>query len=178
MQERNEARMAEIIASLQTSDLEEGSKEQKVRDLYASFLDEAAIEETGMAPFAADLSRLAAIKTHEDVALAMADPELGIGSIFGIGVNVDSKSPTEYAVYAGQSGLGLPDRSYYLREGEKLDTQRAAYESYMADVFRLVLPEKEPIGAMQRVHITRSALMSLRRQQRAFRGVSIWTRLV
>lgn len=138
MQERNEARMAEIIETLQTGDLAPGSNEQKIRDLYLNFMDEDAIQSAGMRPFEADIAQLRAIATHEDVARAMADAELGIGSIFGVGVAVDVKSPTEYAVYAGQSGLGLPDRSYYLRAGEKLSEQRAAYQGYMAEVFALL----------------------------------------
>lgn len=138
MQERNEARMAEIISSLQADNPAMGSNAQKIRDLYESFMDEAAIEAADMAPFAGDLARLAGIETHEDVARAMADAELSIGSIFGIGVAVDSKAPTEYAVYAGQAGLGLPDRTYYLLPGEKLSQQRAAYQDYMAEVFTLL----------------------------------------
>lgn len=138
MRERNEARIAQIIESLQTGDLGAGSNEQKIRDLYQNFMDEDAIEAAGMSPFEADIAKLKAITTHEDVARAMGDAEMGIGSIFGIGVAVDAKSPTQYAIYAGQSGLGLPDRSYYLRAGEKLSGQREDYQDYMGEVFDLL----------------------------------------
>lgn len=143
MLNRNDDRMAEIIESLQTGELTAGSNEQKIRDLYDSFMDADGIEAAGLAPFEADLERLARIETHRDVALAMADASLGTNSIFGIGVGVDSKSPTDYTVYASQSGLGLPDRSYYLREGERLNEQRKAYQAYMATVFEL-LGEQRP----------------------------------
>jgi predicted metalloendopeptidase len=139
MRDRNDARMKKIIDSLQSmSDLSVGSKEQQIRDLYKSFMDEAAIEAAGLTPFADDLAKLRAVDTHEAAALAMSDPAMGIGSLFGVNVGIDSKSPTEYTVYAGQSGLGLPDRSYYLRDGARLKEQRAAYQAYMAEVFTLL----------------------------------------
>lgn len=138
MLDRNEERMAEIISSLQGSKPVPGSKEQQVHDLYTSFMDKDAIDSAGLAPFEADLTKIQRIDTHTDVALAMADAAMSIGSLFGIGVGIDAKSPTQYTVYAGQSGLGLPDRSYYLRPGEKLAQQRAAYQDYMAEVLMLL----------------------------------------
>jgi len=142
MRERNDARMAEIISSLQENDQAAGSDGQKIRDLYLNFMDEDAIEAAGMAPFEEDISRILSARTHEDIARVMADAALGTGSIFGVSVAADVKSPTDYTVYAGQSGLGLPDRSYYLRAGENLAEQRAAYQAYMAEVFGLLDLEK------------------------------------
>ncbi len=138
MRDRNDKRMAEIIESLQSRELEAGSNEQKIRDLYESFMDEDAIETAGMSPFEADIARLKSIETHESVALAMADAGLGIRSVFGIGVGADSKSPTNYTIYASQSGLGLPDKSYYLRDSERLEEQRKAYRAHMVKVLRLL----------------------------------------
>jgi len=142
MRERNDARMAEIISSLQESDQKVGSDGQKIRDLYLNFMDEDAIEAAGMTPFEEGISKIRSARTHEDIARVMADAEMGTGSIFGISVAADVKSPTDYTVYAGQSGLGLPDRSYYLRAGENLSEQRAAYQAYMAEVFGLLDGEK------------------------------------
>ena len=138
MRDRNDVRMADIIESLQSGDLEAGSNEQKIRDLYQSFMDDAGIEAAGLDPFVEDIGRINAVETHEDVARVMADPALGIGSIFGVGVAADAKSPSEYTVYASQSGLGLPDRSYYLRDSQRLEEQREAYRGYIATVIEML----------------------------------------
>ena len=153
MRDRNEVRMAEIISGLQSADQVEGSDGQKIRDLYLSFLNEDAIEAAGLEPFEADLARLKGVQTHEAVALAMGDAELGARSVFGIGVAADSKSPTDYTVYASQSGLGLPDRSYYLRDSERLAEQRAAYQEHMSTVLTLLGEENatERAGALMQL---------------------------
>src|SRR5262245_36126800 len=44
-----------------------GSNEQKIADFYNSFMDTAAINAKGLAPAQADLSAIAAIRTHADV---------------------------------------------------------------------------------------------------------------
>ncbi|WP_370335470.1 M13 family metallopeptidase [Parvularcula marina] len=138
MQERNEARIAEIIADLSTSDVAAGSDGQKIRDFYNDFMDVAAIEAKGLDPIAEDLARIRAASTHEDIARLMADPSLGLPSPIAIYVTIDSKSPTDYVMGATHSGIGMPDRSYYLRESERLDETRAAYKEHLARMLELL----------------------------------------
>ena len=142
MKQRVEARIEAIIRDLQDTDLETGSNEQKIRDLYLSFANGEQIEALGLAPFEADLERLRAIETHEGVAEAMADAALGTGGVFGISVGVDTMDPERYTIWARQSGLGLPDRSYYLRGGTRLRQQRVEYAVYIARVLHLLGVEK------------------------------------
>ncbi|MFX5692962.1 M13 family metallopeptidase N-terminal domain-containing protein, partial [Acinetobacter baumannii] len=54
------------------------------------------------------------------------------GGIFGIGVGQDAKDPQTYVVNLGQSGLGLPDRDYYLKDDPKLADVRDKYKAYIA----------------------------------------------
>ncbi|RFB05292.1 M13 family metallopeptidase [Parvularcula marina] len=138
MQERNEARIAEIIADLSTSDVAAGSEGQKIRDFYNDFMDVAAIEAKGLDPIAEDVARIRAAKTHEDIARLMADPSLGLPSPIAIYVTIDSKSPSDYVMGATHSGIGMPDRSYYLRESERLDETRAAYKEHLARMLELL----------------------------------------
>ena len=42
-----------------------------------------------------------------------------------------------YIAGAGQSGLGLPNRDYYLLEGEKYDTFRKGYRDYAVRLHQL-----------------------------------------
>ena len=58
------------------------------------------------------------------------------GTIFALSMDVDFKDPERYAVYVGQSGLGLPDRDYYLKPD--FAAQKTKYQNYVAKLLRLI----------------------------------------
>lgn len=138
MQERNEARIAEIIADLSTADVDTGSNSQKIRDLYNDFMDLDRVNELGLTPLSADLAEIRAAETHDDIVRLMANPALGLGGPVAIYVTIDSKQPDAYVMGATHAGLGLPDRSYYLRESDRLVETRAAYKQHLARMFELL----------------------------------------
>src|SRR5215471_7211932 len=111
--------------------------EKKIRDLYHSYVDTARVEELGLAPAQKDLATIAAVNTHQDVARVMASPGLGAQSLFGARIGVDDKNPNAYAVFIRQSGLGLPDRDYYLRDEKGIVAAREAYRPYIARILQL-----------------------------------------
>jgi len=135
MRDRNDDRIKSIIADLKEADVEPGSNNQKIRDLYAAYMQNAAINEAGLNPLQPALDRITAIASHVDVARAMLLDDLGARSLFGVFVGIDSKKPTEYTVYAFHAGTALPDKSYYERDSERLNALRAAYVDYMEAVF-------------------------------------------
>ena len=53
-----------------------------------------------------------------------------------LSIDVDFKDPERYAVYLGQSGLGLPDRDYYLKPD--FAAQKTKYQNYVAKLLRLI----------------------------------------
>jgi putative endopeptidase len=105
--------------------------ERKLRDLYAAFIDTKSIDAAGMTPAAADLARIAAARTPADIARLMGDQALDLDGPFSIGITADEKHPNAYAVHMGQSGLGMPDRDYYLKDDKALATARAAYKVWL-----------------------------------------------
>jgi len=135
MRDRNDERIKTIIADLQTKQVAEGSNEQKISALYASYMDPVDVNGLGMSPLQPMLDRINAISSHTEVAQAMMDGELGARTLFNMSVGIDSKKPTTYAVYAGHAGTALPDKSYYERDSERLAALRAAYTDYMEAVF-------------------------------------------
>lgn len=135
MLDRNDERIKSIITDLETADVTTGSDEQKIRDLHASYMQEDAVNAAGIAPLQSRLDQIAALADHSDVAQAMMDAQLGARALFGVSVSIDSKNPTTYAVYASHAGTALPDKSYYERDSERLNTLRAAYVDYMEVVF-------------------------------------------
>lgn len=120
--------------------LEEAAKTpgSKIGDYYASYMDEAAIDAKGVSPLKPWLTRIAGAADKAALVAVAADLQRqGVGGLFGLGVGQDSKAPDTYVVQAGQSGLTLPDRDYYLKDDAKLAAVRTAYQAYMAQLMTL-----------------------------------------
>jgi putative endopeptidase len=134
----SEKRMREIVDGLEARPYDQLSpEERKLRDLYDAFLDQKQIEDRGLAPVKADLDYIAHLKTRADVARAMGSVKLGTESVFNVGIGIDDKNPDAYSVNLGQSGLGLPDRDYYLLDDKALAAVRDAYKKYLVDMLTL-----------------------------------------
>ena len=111
---------------------------RKVGDLYASFMDEAAIEARGIHALDAELHRIEAIKDPRDLAPAMARLDrIGVPVPLGGYVEPDSKNPGRYAFWITQGGLGLPDRDYYDSDDAKLAGMREQYRSHIRAMLTL-----------------------------------------
>lgn len=134
---QNEARLRGIVADL-SARKNLSPEETKLRDFYNAFVDQKAIDAAGLKPAQADLTRIAALKTPEDVARAMGDPALSLDGPFAMYIAPNDKHPTAYAVDLTQSGLGLPDRDYYLNNDNKgIVSTREAYKKYIAQMLGL-----------------------------------------
>lgn len=138
---RDKARLdvLEIIEEMsKRENLEPGSDEQKVRDLYRSFMNTEKIDTLGIEPMKGDLRRIDTINNPEELASYFVESvKLSTSSPFGFWIDNDSKQPTKYSVYFTQSGLGLPDRSYYLDQNEKSEDIRLAYLEHLQAMFSL-----------------------------------------
>lgn len=99
--------------------------ERKIADYYSAFLDIETIDKSGLIAASADFAFFDGLKTHADVAAAMARPDLASNGPIQAYVYVDEKQPDHYLVYLTQAGLGMPSREYYL-DGEFAD-QKAGY---------------------------------------------------
>ena len=116
--------------------LKAGSDEAKAAIIYRSFLDEAKIEELDAKPLEKYLTAIRNAKTKDDIATLMGKSAGAFGSsFFGAGVGDDAKNPTKNTLYISQSGLGLADREFYLRDNFK--PQKERYQKYVADMLRL-----------------------------------------
>lgn len=105
--------------------------------LYQSFMDEARIEQLGTAPLQADLAKIEAIGTREEFETFMAGAQWGFGAtLFRLEVIPDLADPTVNTLMVGTSGLGLPDRDYYLLDSYK--PQRDAYRAYVERTLDLI----------------------------------------
>jgi putative endopeptidase len=125
----SEARVHEI--------LEEAARveDSKIGAYYKAYMDETRIEQVGIAPLAADLARVRAVATHQDMAALMGDRRDFGGSVFNVGIGPDAKNPEKYAVSMGSGGFMLPDRDYYLKDS--FAPIKAKYQAYVAQMLEL-----------------------------------------
>ena len=113
--------------------------ERKVGDLYASFMNEAQLEALGTKPLQSEFARIDAIKATSDIAAQIAhNGIIGVDAPFGGYIHLDNRDSTKYEVDFGQSGLGLPDRDYYLKDDDaKLKGYRDAYLGHVERMLAL-----------------------------------------
>ena len=112
---------------------------QRIGDLYLSFMDELRLEALGTTPLAAEFARIDAIRSKRDIAATIAHlARIGVDAPFVAQVHQDNKDSTRYIVDLGQAGLGLPDRDYYLDDGDaKLSAARAKYRTHVGQMLAM-----------------------------------------
>lgn len=116
--------------------IETADASTQIGGLYKSFTNEAAVEAIDDKPLKADLAKVAALSSKADFALAMGRAHGGFGAdIFSLDIYPDAKTPEINTIYVGQSGLGLPDRDYYLTDGFK--PQLAAYTAFIERALKM-----------------------------------------
>ena len=119
LRDESQENVRTIIEMSATGDFAKGSDEQKVGDLYKSYLDMDARNARGIALLQPELERIAEIANHSDVAVYFAGANRrGYGTPFAIAQFSDMKNPKYYGIYAFQSGhaqVGAPDLEYNKR---------------------------------------------------------------
>ena len=141
LSDRSEERVRKIIEEASSVNAVVGSDEQKIGDFFAAFMDVDTIEKAGLSPILADLETIKSTSDHEGIARLMSDPSLGLSSVVSPFIGVDLKDVTNYIVYLTQSGLGMPNRDYYLDEDEKSLEIREAYKTYLTSLLKMVSKE-------------------------------------
>ena len=110
----------------------------QLQRLYASFVDTEGRESAGMEPIKVLLAEIEAAESKQDILLLTAKLRRdGVSSFFSMYVGVNRKDSNEHMVSISQAGIGLPDKGYYTREGEKFDKIRSAYPDYIADLLAM-----------------------------------------
>jgi putative endopeptidase len=133
LRDLSEKRLHEVIESLAKGEAANDPDAKKIADLYASFMDEARADRQGLKPLAGELARIDALADKRDIpALAAHLTMLNVTTPFRTLINQDARDSTRYAVYLNQSGIGLPDRDYYLKDDDaKLKGIRAEYVKHV-----------------------------------------------
>ena len=127
-----------IIEESASGDFAKGSDEQKVGDMYRSYLDMDTRNARGVEPLKPEIERIEAIGSYDELAVYFGSAlKRGLDAPFVLGQYADMKDPDYYMIYSWQSGLGLPDREYYFNDDERSVEIREQYVAHMETMFDL-----------------------------------------
>ncbi len=134
-----QANLRQLIEEAANTDAAPGSDTQRVGSFYSSFMDEARLEQLGSVPLASALAELDAVASKGDLLLMTAQlNRVGVQIPAAIYINNDEKQSDQYITYITQSGLGLPDRDWYLSSDDAThEAARTAYRGYITKVLEL-----------------------------------------
>ncbi len=139
-----EKQLDALIKDIGTSNAADDTAEGRIRNLYTSYMDSAAIEKAGLGAIKPDLDRFAAIRDKKALSAAIGsqlradvDPlnatDFETENLFGIFVT-QALSGGEVVPYLLQGGLGLPEREYYLSSDPEMAKLRGAYHQYIEEL--------------------------------------------
>ena len=116
-----------------------GSDEQLIGDLYASCMDEAAVEKADAKPLNKYFKRIDKLESKEDLQAAIAEfHRYGVPMFFGFGASADAKNSSMTIANANQGGLSLPNRDFYDKTDPKSVEIREKFVDYMTNMFKLL----------------------------------------
>jgi putative endopeptidase len=134
----NQKELHGILEDVSSKDNADGSKEQKVGDLYKSGMDTVTIDKLGYEPVKPLLAKINAVKDYKELVKLAADGfKTGDGFLLGFYVSPDDKISTKNAAHFDQSGITLPEKGYYIKTDSASKKIRDAYLKYIAKIFTL-----------------------------------------
>lgn len=139
--DRAEEQVRDIIIEAAAADADPDTDEQRVGDLYGSFMDVDTVARVGVAPLLDEIATIDAAADRNALAAVLGGLQrTGVGGGTGLYVDTDSKDSTRYLLHLSQSGLGLPDESYY-RDAQHADIL-AAYPGHITRMFALTFGDE------------------------------------
>jgi putative endopeptidase len=149
IEDATEEQLRGIVEGLdQTASGDPDPDAKKLADLYASFMNEEQIEALGLKPVQAEFASIDAVKDMNGISALIAHMNaIGAGAPYGLGINLDARNSTQYAVTLFQGGLGLPDRDYYLKDDAKLKDARTSYRAHIEKMLTMAGEAKAAAGA-------------------------------
>jgi putative endopeptidase len=138
LRENADKQVLAIVQELAAKTAEPGSDTQKIADFYRSYMDTATLDSLGLEPLKADFAKVDALTSHADLAKLWGELQAyRTGTPVVLFVGQDQKASDQYITLANQSGLGMPDRDYYLNTDEKSKEIQQKYQAYITKVAEL-----------------------------------------
>ena len=135
LEQQNQIFIRNLIESLRRRNGRPGRRSAKSPTSTRAAWMSAAIDAAGAAPLAPEFARIAAISTRRELPQAFAHLQsIGVEAPLSIGQMQDFADSARVIAVASQSGLGLPNRDYYLKErAEFQGGARRLHRAHRAD---------------------------------------------
>lgn len=138
LRENADKQVLAIVQELVAKTAEPGTDIQKISDFYRSYMDTATLDTLGLEPLKAQFTKVDAVSSHADLAKLWGELQAErTGTPVVLFVGQDQKASDQYITLANQSGLGMPDRDYYLNSDEKSKEIQQKYQAYITKVAEL-----------------------------------------
>src|SRR5271155_1100416 len=139
LEQRNQSFIRDLVVSLSKDESMVSGVQRKVADFYGSGMDEAGIEAAGIAPLQPEFDRITGIGNAAELQAEFAHLQLiGVAAPLQLAQMQDFKDSEQVIALAGQAGLGLPDRDYYLKGEPNFAAARSEYLRHVARMFELL----------------------------------------
>jgi putative endopeptidase len=128
-----------ILEKAGVDDSSRDANTRKIGDYYASCMDDAAIQQRGLAAVKPELERIDALTSKDQLPELLAHYQLvNVNAFLGYGSQQDFKDATRNIAQVAQGGLGLPEKDYYLRTGDKDKEIRGQYVQHITNMLKLL----------------------------------------
>ena len=138
LNDQSQEHVRAIIERSAEGDFAKGSDEQKVGDLYLSYMDMETRNALGVTPLENEFERIDGLRDYDELAVYFAEAnKIGYSMPFSLLQYVDFKDPSTYMMYIYQGGLGLPDREYYFNPDARSGEIREKYVAHVATMLEM-----------------------------------------
>ncbi|QYA25081.1 M13 family metallopeptidase [Gramella sp. MT6] len=138
-QRTDEDALALLEKTAESDSLDASTDQGKAVFLYKSIMDTVTRNEQGVEPVKPYLAKIDKIQSKEDLQAFLVEmSEYGSAGFFSFGVGADSKNSDMNAAYLNPSGLGLPERDYYLLDDSDSKDTRKKYKEYISDMLQYI----------------------------------------
>jgi putative endopeptidase len=127
----------DIVLKAAVGSFERTPNEQKVGDFYAACLDTKTIESKKSGSVRLLLHEINEANKSQLGVLVGKLQRIGVNVFFSYGQMQDLKDPSSIIATIDQGSLGLPERDYYFRNGDKDKTLREQYVAHIATMLSL-----------------------------------------
>ncbi|MBS9463087.1 M13 family metallopeptidase [Flagellimonas sp. 389] len=144
LRKSTDADVLQIIAEAKESGKYDSTTDQaKAMAIFDTKLDTTARDKAGISPLQPALDAIAAIESLEDLQTVLATNSTVSSPFLGVSVFADLNNSAMNAVYLGPTGLGLPDRDYYLDEDDKSKEIREEYKKHVTRMLQMLGDSEE-----------------------------------
>ena len=124
--------------------LDASSDQAKAVYMYQSIIDTVARNKKGVEPLKPYLAKIDAINNKQDLQAYLTEmQQYGGAGFFAFSISADAKDSNTNAAYLYPSGLGLPDRDYYVVKDASSEEIRTKYKTFITKMLQYLGDSKE-----------------------------------